>query len=232
MFGKKDFLGNLLEIGCGEGIDLRNSILKINNIKNIYAVDLGENIIDLSKDEELKKVKFIRCNCINLPFKNNVFDTIYSWGVFHHTTDFNKALNEAIRTLNKNGKLFFYTYKKQKNIVKYFGTIVEAFLMKILRKLNSKLARIVCYIISFQVLFLFSYPAQILKILNISSYNKIPYHWGWLPSDVYLSVADRLLSPINIRHSKHEMEKILKNLDIFSFQVIERNEGLFIKIIK
>ena len=72
--------------------------------------------------------------------------------------------------------------------------------MKVLKNFNLQISRFLCYLISILVLFLFSYPAQILKKLNISSYKKIPYHWGTVPSDIYLSVVDRLLAPINIRH--------------------------------
>ena len=129
LFGKNNFVGNFLEIGCGEGIDLRNRILKINNLLNIYAVDIGQNLHSLSKEVDLKNVKFLRCDCTNLPFKNNVFDTIYSWGVFHHTTNFNLALKESIRLLKKDGTLFFYTYKKQRNLIKFYGTIIEKLLM-------------------------------------------------------------------------------------------------------
>ena len=60
----------------------------------------------------------------------------------------------------------------------------------------------------------------------------MPYHWGRIPSDVYLSVVDRLLAPINIRHSKEQMQNILDGFNLSSYSVIERNEGLFIKIVK
>ena len=232
LFDKSNFVGNFLEIGCGEGIDLRNRVLKINKLSNIYAVDIGQNLLSLSRESDFKNVKFLRCDCTNLPFKNQVFDTIYSWGVFHHTNNFNLALNESIRLLKKDGILFFYTYKKQKNIIKFFGVIIERFLMKLLKNFNLKISRFLCYLISFFVLFLFSYPAQILRKLNISSYEKIPYHWGKIPSDVYLSVVDRLLAPINIRHSKEQMQNLLDGFNLSSYLVIERNEGLFIKIVK
>ena len=87
LFDINEFQGDFLEIGCGEGIDLRK-LTKINTIKKIFAIDIGANLYDLSSDRDFKKVKFIRCSCLELPFENNSFDTVYSWGVFHHTENF------------------------------------------------------------------------------------------------------------------------------------------------
>lgn len=234
IFGKENFRGNFLEIGCGEGIDLINEIVNISYLNEIYAVDIGENIEDLSYKNKLNHVKFIRCNCLNLPFNNEVFNTIYSWGVFHHTGNFEKALNEALRCLSPSGNLFFYTYKKQHGKIKKFGTFLEIFLMKFLKKINNYyLSKLFCYFLSIFLLLIFSYPSKIISLFNKKIAKTIPYNWGWKPNDIILSVLDRLLAPINTRYSKKELENIFEKIKfIKKFIIIERNEGHFIKITK
>ena len=103
VFGEKDFHNdNYLEIGCGEGIDLKY-VIEHFKLKNIYAVDLGENIKKLSVRKDFKNVNFIRCDCLDLPFLDESFNQIYSYGVFHHTKNFHKALLETRRVLKKMG---------------------------------------------------------------------------------------------------------------------------------
>ena len=103
---KKSLRGNLLEIGCGSGSDLE-IFMKIKNIENITAIDLGKNIESLSKKYKNKKNLIIeRGNALLLKYKNNQFDVVYSFGVFHHTSNPLKCFLEAKRVLKKNGSLF------------------------------------------------------------------------------------------------------------------------------
>ena len=76
-----------LEIGCGSGADLE-VFLKIDSIKKITAIDLGENINSLkSKFKNFTNIQIEKGNALDLPFSDNIFDTIYSFGIFHHTAD-------------------------------------------------------------------------------------------------------------------------------------------------
>ena len=59
--------------------------------------------------------RFFKCDCLNLPFKPNTFDTVYSYGVFHHTKNPKKAITESVRVLKKGGCLLFYVYTDHEN---------------------------------------------------------------------------------------------------------------------
>lgn len=232
-FGNEEFIKNsYLEIGCGEGIDL-NYVLKNFKIKNLFATDIGENIADLSKREEFKNINFIRCDCLNLPFKNETFDLIYSYGVFHHTKNFNKALLEAKRVLKKHGVLIFYTYKQHENFIKRIGVIFENILLKIFSKFNYKQTKILCYLISPLILLIFSYPAKILKFLNFNNtYKKIPLWWGTSPKNIIHDLTDRLYAPINTRYNIFELKKILENQKFSKISILNVRDGLFCKVVK
>ncbi len=232
-FGKEDFNKNsYLEIGCGEGIDL-NYVVKNFQINNIFATDIGENIASLSNRDNFKNVNFIRCDCLNLPFENDCFDQIYSYGVFHHTKDFIKALSESKRVLKKQGTLLFYTYKKHENIIKRAGVIIETILLKIFSAFNYKQTKFLCYLISPIVLVLFSYPAQILKFLNFrNTYKKIPLWWGTSPNNIIHDLTDRLYAPINTRYNPHELKKILEDQNFSKISIVNVRDGLFCRVIK
>lgn len=232
-FGSEDFnKNNYLEIGCGEGIDL-NYIVKNFRINNIFATDIGENIVHLSKRNEFKNINFIRCDCLNLPFENDIFDQIYSYGVFHHTKDFNKALSESKRVLKKHGVLIFYTYKKHENLFKRICIIFENILLKVFNRFNYNQTKILCYLISPLILLLFSYPAQILKFLNFhNTYKKIPLWWGTSPKNIIHDLTDRLYAPINIRHNDDELKKKLENQKFSKISIVNTRDGLFCRVVK
>ena len=233
IFGKKDFYNdNYLEIGCGEGIDLKY-VLENFDINHIYAADLGENIKELSKRKDFKNVNFIRCDCLDLPFLDESFNQIYSYGVFHHTKSFHKALLETQRVLKKNGVLIFYTYKKHNNIFKKFGIKIESLFLKIFSKLDYNKTKFLCYLLTPLILLFFSYPAQLLKLLGSKRiYRKFPLWWGYTPNNIIYDLTDRLYAPINIRYNSNELKKILSDLNFSDISIVNTRDGLFCRVVK
>lgn len=48
----------------------------------------------------------------NLPFSNDMFDAIYSWGVLHHSPNTEKAILEVLRVLKSGGTAKIMIYHK------------------------------------------------------------------------------------------------------------------------
>lgn len=112
ILGFADFCGakgkKVLEIGVGAGVDFYNWIAAG---AHATGVDLTDAAIKITHERlEKKKInsekyKLLTADAENLPFKDNEFDLVYSWGVLHHTPDTVHAFKEAFRVLKPGGSL-------------------------------------------------------------------------------------------------------------------------------
>jgi len=130
--GFGDFKGkNILEIGCGMGID-GSQFAKAGALYT--GIDLGEENIKLAKELfclfGLKGV-FFCADGAKLQFPDSSFDYVYSFGVIHHSPNTEKIVDEIYRVLKPGGKVCAMVYNKIS--INYFVEIM--FLRKIVRKL-------------------------------------------------------------------------------------------------
>ena len=197
----KNFSGNILEMGCGRGNDLEYFLTQ--NVKfNCYvASDIGPNIEYLNKKILDKKVYFLNADNHSIPINDNSFDTIYSFGSFHHCKNYKEVLFETKRLLKSNGILIFYNYKTHENYKKYF-IILENILLFIFRYTGYNSTKIFSRILSFFIYFIFVIPSKITKIFSKTKSEKIPFNYCSSLNSVYRNLIDRLSSPINLRFKK------------------------------
>ena len=102
----------VLEIGCGMGIDL---LQYAKGGANVTGIDLTEKAIQNSKahfSHRKMHGTFLTMNSEKLEFSDNTFDLVYSFGVLHHTQDTQKAIDEVYRVLKPNGKAIIMLYHK------------------------------------------------------------------------------------------------------------------------
>lgn len=97
----------VLEIGVGAGVDFANWI-KCG--ANATGVDLTEAAVKLTRqrldgNNIIGTYDLFVADAENLPFKDNEFDIVYSWGVLHHTPDTFRAFEEALRVLKPGGEI-------------------------------------------------------------------------------------------------------------------------------
>lgn len=55
----------------------------------------------------------------NMPYEDNTFDFVYSFGVIHHTPDIQKAINEIYRVLKPGGSCYIAVYNKNSWFFRY-----------------------------------------------------------------------------------------------------------------
>ena len=93
----------VLEIGVGAGTDHVNWLRAG---ARAVGIDLTTNGVSLTR--ERAELEGLRANVFvadaeALPFRSNVFDIVYSYGVLHHTPDTVRAVEEVHRTLKPGG---------------------------------------------------------------------------------------------------------------------------------
>ncbi len=112
----------VLEIGCGSGTIARQLAA---SGAIFTAVDLTpQAIANTKKQLEFAHLKadVREADAENLPFKDETFDFVWSWGVIHHTPDTPKAASEIYRVLKKGGQASIMIYHK--NSLFYYGAVM------------------------------------------------------------------------------------------------------------
>ncbi|RKY32731.1 MAG: hypothetical protein DRP74_01965 [Candidatus Omnitrophota bacterium] len=82
-----------------------------------------------------------------LPFKKDLFDIIYCYGVLHHTADAKKNFSKPINLLNPNGLAVIYVYEKfeEESKAEKFLLEVVTLTRKISVKTNPALLYLLCF---------------------------------------------------------------------------------------
>lgn len=97
----------VLEIGIGAGIDFERWV---RHGANSVGVDFTAQGISLTKQclesegHRSDSYLLLRADAESLPFEDESFDIVYSYGVLHHTPDTQKAFQNAFRVLREGGK--------------------------------------------------------------------------------------------------------------------------------
>lgn len=99
----------ILEIGTSTGFTAIE-LAKLTNA-SITAIDINENSINIAKEKAAsynveQKINFLIADAMNLPFRDEEFDIIFSGNIISYIPNRKKALAEYIRVLKNNGVLF------------------------------------------------------------------------------------------------------------------------------
>ena len=90
------------DLGCGSGI---HAVAAARLGAVVSAVDIDPQSIATTKRLAKKfgvegKIVSLNYSVFDLPFNNESFDVVYSWGVLHHTGDMWSAITEASRLVS------------------------------------------------------------------------------------------------------------------------------------
>ncbi len=109
----------ILEVGCGSGIDsaefARNGAKIVSTDLTRTGVELTHNLL---KENSLPSL-VIQCDAKNLPFENETFDCVYSFGVLHHFPEIDAALTEIHRVLKTGGRVMAMFYHRDSLLYAY-----------------------------------------------------------------------------------------------------------------
>jgi len=100
----------VLEIGCGMGL---HSEILAKSGADLVSIDISKTSVDTTKKRfELKKLngKILECDAVDLPFEDNYFDFVWSWGVIHHSAKTIKIIKNIHRVLKPGGQTRVMVY--------------------------------------------------------------------------------------------------------------------------
>jgi SAM-dependent methyltransferase len=104
---------DVLEIGVGLGCDHVEWAKAAP--RRLAGIDLTDRAVDLTREHLALlglRSELRRADAEALPFADESFDIVYSWGVLHHSPDTAKAVGEAHRVLRPGGVAKVMIYQR------------------------------------------------------------------------------------------------------------------------
>jgi ubiquinone/menaquinone biosynthesis C-methylase UbiE len=102
----------VLDLGCGSGVDVAEFAR--------YGADvIGVDWTEIATRLASRYVDTARADATFLPFKDESFDLVYSFGVLHHIADMDSAMVEIRRVLKKGGEVFAMLYNRDSLLYAY-----------------------------------------------------------------------------------------------------------------
>jgi len=110
----------ILEIGSGGGIDSAEFGRNGAEVVSLDFTDMGaKSTRDALAEARVRSFNVVRAAAQNLPFRDGVFDCVYSFGVLHHIPDVGRVTKEIARKLAKRGELICMLYNKDSLLYAY-----------------------------------------------------------------------------------------------------------------
>jgi ubiquinone/menaquinone biosynthesis C-methylase UbiE len=104
----------VLEVGVGASTDF---LQWVRAGAQAHGIDLTQEAIDHARQRlavyGLEAADLRPADCEALPFDDDSFDLVYSWGVIHHTPDTFKALREIARVTRPGGRAKVMVYNRR-----------------------------------------------------------------------------------------------------------------------
>jgi ubiquinone/menaquinone biosynthesis C-methylase UbiE len=126
---------SVLEVGCGMGA---HAAMLARAGAKLTAIDLTETAVEMTRRRfEVFGLqgRIDRADAETLPFSDSSFDTVWSWGVIHHSSSMEACLAEMTRVLREGGHLLLMVYYRP-SLVYYLhcGLIRGILLGQLLRR--------------------------------------------------------------------------------------------------
>jgi SAM-dependent methyltransferase len=116
----REFFGSrrrILDAGCGGGFSSSlwmDDGWRTSTTAQWFGVDLSD-AVEVAQERlgSLTGTHFIQGDILQLPFREEAFDTVFAEGVFHHTPSTERALKALVTMLEPQGEILFYVYRKK-----------------------------------------------------------------------------------------------------------------------
>ncbi len=211
-----------LDAGSGCGHDT-HVMAKNNPLVKIVSMDISDGInANLKLNKNLTNIYIVKGSVLNMPFKEGIFDFVYSYGVLHHTPNPKKGLMEMARVIRGKASVYLYLYEDHsENFIKHVAISITNIIRKITIRMPQNVLFALCTLLSPIVFILFTFPAKILKRFKQTEgiAKKIPFNFGSsffsLKGDLY----DRFGAPIEYRFSRKGISVMLESCNFTNINI-------------
>ncbi len=128
---------NFLEVGCGTGAVSRHMAKKYS--LNVTGVDIDPEQIKLAQEsiDDIPNIHFLEVDATVLPFQDDNFDIVLSFGVTHHISNWLDALGEIRRVLKPEGYFIYGDLIFAKLIAKFGRSFKHSYGITTMHDLSS-----------------------------------------------------------------------------------------------
>jgi SAM-dependent methyltransferase len=212
-FSLEELKGKLvLDAGCGMGryteVAQKYGAIVI-GFDLSRAVDVAFENIGLNKN-----IHLVQADIFNLPFKDSVFDFIYSFGVLHHTGDAERAFKQLPQLLKIGGKISIFVYSSYNKGIVYTSNFWRFFT----KRIPKRILYYFCFI-SVPLYYIYKIPVlgSIGKMFFVISMQP---DWRWRVLDTFDWYSPKYQS----KHTHSEVfrwfeEEGLTNIKIFNGEI-------------
>ncbi|GAK55314.1 methyltransferase type 11 [Candidatus Vecturithrix granuli] len=200
----------ILDAGCGKG---RHCIAASRfQAQEVIGIDLAEGSVRAAfrNTRNIPNIHIIQTDIYALPFRENLFDYIYSIGVLHHTPEPKQAFTCLVKKLKPGGTVSAWVYSKEGN--GWVITLVNPLRKYVTSKFPLPIVKSIAFIltIGLQCALKCVYaPLNAYQIFHPCSrylpYNEYLYYISKFPfHELYCIVFDHLLPEIALYIEKEE----------------------------
>ena len=109
------------------------------------------------------------------------------------------------------------------------GVRIEGLIMMAFSRMPYTLQSFFCYLLSPVCWLSFTLPSKVLKLVGLPVLaKKFPFYFGGHPFSLSQDLKDRLMSPINHRFTKKNLQQILISNNFTLFDVVRTSAGLYV----
>ena len=198
--------GLVLDAGCGDGIDLANQARR--SQVEIIGVELSDGGCRTSaaRCRELPAAAVLQGDVARLPFADDTFDFIYSYGVLHHLPSPLDGLRELVRVLKPGAQVALYLYEDFRERPRLWRWLLDSAnaCRDVTTTLPPALLYRLCQVGSPVAYAAFTVPYRVLsRIPAARSFSAaIPYRHGTGPFSLVGDLYDRFSAPIERRYTR------------------------------